>query len=170
MNRFFSFVKIEHTLFTLPLIYSGFLLGMHETPSLSLLLLVLSSAVGARTAAFALNRIIDRDIDKRNPRTAMRELPSGRMTLNEAIGVLLLGCTLYFGSAALISSFCLKLSAIPLAIFSVYPYMKRFTVIAHFGVGLGMSMAPLGGYFAASPSFDNIFPAVLLCLFAIFWG
>ena len=55
-------------------------------------------------------------------------------------------------------------------IFTIYPYMKRFTALAHFGVGLGMSMAPLGGYFAASPTFDNLLPAVLLCIFTIFWG
>ncbi|MBI4548275.1 MAG: 4-hydroxybenzoate octaprenyltransferase [Ignavibacteriae bacterium] len=170
MKKFFNFVKIEHTLFTLPLIYSGLLLGMNETPSLRLLILVLVVAIGARTAAFALNRIVDRDIDKRNPRTAMRELPSGTMTLAEALCVLAVGCTLYLGSAALISSFCLMLSPIPLIIFVTYPFMKRFTVFAHFGVGLGMSMAPLGGYFAASPSFHNIFPAVLLSVFTIFWG
>ena len=75
LNKFFSFVKIEHTLFTLPLMYGGFVLGMRESPSIQLLLLTLLSAVGARTAAFALNRIIiDRNIDKRNPRTAIREL------------------------------------------------------------------------------------------------
>lgn len=170
LKKFFSFVKIEHTLFTLPLIYGGFLLGMKETPSLQLLALVLLSAVGARTTAFALNRIIDRNIDARNPRTKIRELPSGKMNLVEAIGVLVAGVVLYFGSAALISRFCLFLAPIPLAIFTIYPYMKRFTVLAHFGVGLGMSMAPLGGYFAASPSFDNILPAVFLCLFTIFWG
>lgn len=170
MKKIFSFVKIEHTLFTLPLIYSGLLLGVHEPPSVSLIILVLLSAVGARTAAFALNRIIDRNIDKRNPRTAIRELPSGTMTLNEAVGVLFAGCVVYFGTAALISPFCLMLSPIPLIIFIMYPYMKRFTAFAHFGVGLGMSMAPLGGYFAASPSFDNILPAALLCLFTIFWG
>ena len=138
LKKFFSFVKIEHTLFTLPLIYSGVLLGMQGLPSTRLLILVLVSALGARTTAFALNRIVYRDIDKRNPRTAMRELPSGRMTLKEAIGVLIAGSSLYFGSAALISSFCLMLSPIPLVIFTVYPYMKRFTALAHFGVGLGM--------------------------------
>jgi len=170
LKKFFDFVRIEHTLFTLPLIYGGLVLGLRESPSLSLLILVLLSAVGARTASFALNRIIDRHIDRRNPRTAARELPSGRMSLNEGIVVLLAGCLLYFGSAALISPFCLMLSPIPLLIFVVYPYMKRFTAFAHFGVGLGMSMAPLGGYFAASPSFENILPAALLCLFTIFWG
>lgn len=170
LKKYFSFVKIEHTLFTLPLIYSGLLLGLDGSPSSALLILVLTSAVGARTAAFALNRIIDRDIDGRNPRTMVRELPSGKMNVREALLVLAAGCLLYFGSAALISTFCLALSPIPLLIFTAYPYMKRFTALAHFGVGLGMSMAPLGGYFAASPGFENIVPAALLCFFTIFWG
>jgi len=170
LRKFFGFVKIEHTLFTLPLIYSGLILGTRETPTASLLVLVLLAAVGARTTAFALNRIIDRDIDRRNPRTAMRHLPSGRMSLKEGVEVLLVGCLVYFGSAYFISQFCLMLSPIPLIIFVIYPYMKRFTAMAHFGVGLGMSMAPLGGWFAASPSFENIYPAALLCLFTIFWG
>ena len=170
MRKYFNFVKIEHTLFTLPLIYSGVIIGMRESPSAIILMLILICAVGARTSAFALNRIIDRNIDFRNPRTASRELPSGRMTVREAFGVLCAGGVLYFGSAALISSFCLMLSPIPLLIFTLYPYAKRYTVFAHFGVGLGMSMAPLGGYFAASPSFGNILPAVLLCLFTLFWG
>lgn len=170
MKRFFNFVKIEHTLFTLPLIYAGFFLGLQHAPTVPLLILVLAAAVGARTTSFALNRIIDREIDRRNPRTSGRELPSGRMSLPEAVGVLMAGCILYFGAALAISGFCLLLSPIPLVIFVVYPYMKRFTMFAHFGVGLGMSMAPLGGYFAASPSFDHLLPAVLLCLFTVFWG
>ncbi|MBI3195874.1 MAG: UbiA family prenyltransferase [Ignavibacteriae bacterium] len=170
MRKYLSFIKIEHTLFTLPLIYSGFIIGMKELPSIELLFLVLLSATGARIIAFALNRIIDRNIDARNPRTLIRELPSGSMTLNEALLVMLTGAVLYFGSAYFISSFCLMISPIPLVIFVVYPYMKRFTALAHFGVGLGMSMAPLGGYFAASPSFENILPAIALCLFTIFWG
>ena len=170
MRKFLRFVKIEHTLFTLPLIYSGVFLGIHKTPSVGLLVFILTAAIGARTVAFSLNRIIDREIDHRNPRTAQRELPSGRMTIREGIGVLVAGCILYFGSAFLISIFCLMLSPIPLIIFTVYPYMKRFTILAHFGVGLGMSMAPLGGWFAASPSFDNLMPAVLLCVFTVMWG
>lgn len=170
LRKFFNFIKIEHTLFTLPLIYAGFVLGLRATPTARLLALVLLSATGARTTAFALNRIIDRNIDSRNPRTVIRELPSGKMTVAEAFGVLAVGLTFYFGTAFLISPFCFMISPIPLIIFIVYPYMKRFTSLAHFGVGLGMSMAPLGGYFAASPSFNNILPAVLLCLFTIFWG
>lgn len=170
MKKYFSFVKIEHTLFSLPLIYSGVLLGSPDAaPSLQLLLLVLGAGTGARTAAFALNRIIDREIDRRNPRTADRGLPSGRITLWEASWVLVAGLSLYFGSAYFISDFCLKLSPIPLVIFIVYPTMKRYTPLAHFGVGLGLSMGPLGGWFAVSPGFQNLLPPALLSLFTLFW-
>ena len=170
MKKIFSFVKIEHSLFTLPLIYGGVVLGSNEIPSTAILGLVFLAAIGARTAAFALNRIIDRKIDFRNPRTSMRELPSGRMSLIEAFSVLLVGCSFYFGSAIFISTFCFILSPIPLIVFVIYPYMKRFTILSHFGIGLGMAMAPLGGWFAVSPTFDNMLPAILLCVFTIMWG
>jgi 4-hydroxybenzoate polyprenyltransferase len=169
IKSFLSFVKIEHTLFSLPLIYSGVFLAAKEVPSVSLLLLVLTAAVGARAAALALNRIIDREIDRRNPRTARRELASGAMSLREGIAVLSAGILLYLGSAALIAPFCLALSPIPLIIFTVYPYMKRFTPLAHFGVGLGLAMAPLGGWFAVQQSFHNILPAAYLTAFTLLW-
>ena len=170
MRKFFSFVKIEHTLFSLPLIYSGVLLGSGgTTPSWEVLLLVLAAATGARTIAFALNRIIDRRIDGMNPRTAGRELPSGKMSLTEAIGVLTAGMMLYFGSANLISDFCFLLSPIPLAVFVLYPTMKRYTPLAHFGVGLGLAMGPLGGWFAVSPSLKGLLTPALLSLFTLFW-
>lgn len=169
LKSFLNFVKIEHTLFSLPLIYSGAFLGVKELPSVELLFLILTAAVGARTAALALNRIIDREIDKRNPRTQQRELASGRMSLKEGFGILGIGTALYLASAATISTFCLVLSPIPLVIFTAYPYLKRFTPLAHFGVGLGLAMAPLGGWFAVHQSFENILPAALLSLFTLFW-
>jgi 4-hydroxybenzoate polyprenyltransferase len=170
MRKFFSFVKIEHTLFSLPLIYSGVLLGSKDSvPPLKILILVLTAATGARTVAFAINRIIDRQIDGRNPRTAMRDLPSGRMTLWEASWVMVSGLALYFGSAYYISGFCFSMSPIPLAIFVVYPTMKRYTLLAHFGVGLGLAMGPLGGWFAVSPSFGHLLAPALLSLFTLFW-
>ena len=158
VRKFLSFVKIEHTLFSLPLIYSGvFLAARDATPSAKVLILVLTAATGARTVAFSLNRIIDRHIDARNPRTATRDLPAGRMTLTEALGVLFAGLALYFGSAYLLSNFCFLMSPIPLAIFMIYPTMKRYTPVAHFGVGMGLAMGPLGGWFAVSPSFQDLF-------------
>lgn len=170
MKKFFSFVKIEHTLFSLPLIYSGVLLAAEGTiPPIRILILILTAATGARTVAFALNRIIDRRLDAKNPRTAIRELPSGKMTLWEASWVMIAGLALYFGSAYFISDFCFMMSLIPLAIFIVYPTMKRYTPLAHFGVGLGLAMGPLGGWFAVSPSFDNLLVPAMLSLFTLFW-
>src|SRR3989304_10486461 len=110
IRTFFNFVKIEHTLFSLPLIYSGAFLAAKEPPSALLLVLILTAATGARTAALALNRIIDREIDRRNPRTAIRELASGRMSISEGLVVLAVGIAMYLVSAALISPFCLLLS------------------------------------------------------------
>jgi 4-hydroxybenzoate polyprenyltransferase len=163
------FVKIEHTLFSLPLIFSGVFIASKNPPKLLLITLILLGATGARTAALALNRIIDREIDKRNPRTVRRELPSGRMSLGDALGILFVGLTVYFTCAAFISSFCFMLSPIPLIIFTFYPYMKRFTSYAHFGVGLGLSMAPLGGWFAVKNSFENIIPGLFLAFFTLCW-
>ncbi len=170
MKKYFNFIKIEHTLFTLPLIYGGVFLSARSFPSWKLLVLVLTAAAGARTAAFALNRIIDRQIDARNPRTASRHLPTGKITMNEALGVLATGLTLYFGSAYIISNFCFMLSPIPLIIFIIYPTMKRYTPLAHFGVGIGIAMAPLGGWFAMEGSINNPLPGILLSLFTMFWG
>jgi 4-hydroxybenzoate polyprenyltransferase len=170
VKKFFSFVKIEHTLFSLPLIYSGVMLAsQNSAPSLGVLILVLTAATGARTVAFALNRIIDRNIDGLNPRTATRDLPSGRMTIWEASWVTVSGLALYFGSAYFISDFCFYMSPIPLAVFIIYPTMKRYTPMAHFGVGMGLAMGPLGGWFAMSPSFENLLAPALLSLFTLFW-
>jgi 4-hydroxybenzoate polyprenyltransferase len=151
------------------MIFSGVFLSAKEFPRISTLLLVLFAATGARSVALALNRIIDREIDKRNPRTVIRELPSGRMTNVEALSVLFVGLTIYVVSAALISSFCLVLSPLPIIIFTLYPYMKRFTPFCHFGVGLGLALAPLGGWFAIHPTFNGILPGALLALFTLFW-
>jgi 4-hydroxybenzoate polyprenyltransferase len=170
LKKLLNFIKIEHTLFTLPMIYSGVFLASKEKPENSLLLLVLFASIGARTVAMTLNRIIDREIDKRNPRTANRELPSGKLRLWQVYIVLGAGFALYLTSAHFISDFCFRLSPIPLIVFIIYPYLKRFTPLAHFGVGLGMAMAPLGGWFAITGSFENIATGLILPLFVLFWG
>lgn len=170
MKKYLSFIKIEHTLFSLPMIYSGVFLASKERPSTLLLILVLVAAVGARLVAMTLNRIIDREIDKHNPRTINRELPSGKMNLTQSYGVLLVGLVLYLISAKMISDFCFYLSPIPLIVFVVYPYLKRFTPLAHFGVGMGLAMGPLGGFFAVTGSIDRFGEALLLPLFNLFWA
>ncbi len=170
IKKYLNFIKVEHTLFSLPLIYAGVFLASDKTPDIKLIFLVLFAAIFARITAMTANRIIDAEIDKRNPRTKNREIPSGKISYSKAIVVLILSLIGYFGTAYLISEFCFYLSPIPIIIFIIYPYMKRFTHFAHFGVGLGLSMGPLGGWFAVKNSFDGIFPGILLSLFTLFWA
>jgi 4-hydroxybenzoate polyprenyltransferase len=170
VKKYLNFLKIEHTLFSLPMIYSGVFLASREQPPLRLLILVLMAAVGARSVAMTLNRIIDRAIDKLNPRTTNRELPSGKLSLLQGYGILVFGFALYLASAWLISPFCFYLSPIPLIVFVIYPYLKRFTPLAHFGVGMGLAMGPLGGWFAVTGSLANFDVAIILPLFNLFWA
>jgi len=162
------FVKIEHTLFSFPLLLSGALLARGEL-SLRTLLLILAAGTAARTAALGLNRILDRHIDRENPRTGSRELPSGAMSAAEAWAVTGAGIALFLASAYGISPRCLLLAPLPLAIFLVYPLLKRFTMWAHLGVGAALAMGPLGAWYAVQLDFRDFGNALLLCLFTLFW-
>ena len=164
-----AFVKFEHTLFSLPLLYAGALIGADGLPDARTALLILGAGTGARTAALGLNRIIDRHIDADNPRTAVRELPRGAMKVAEAWGVVSGGLILYAASCALLSPLCLVLSPIPLAAFVIYPYMKRFTVLAHLGVGMALAFAPLGGFVAVTGSVGASAAVLWLAGFTFFW-
>jgi 4-hydroxybenzoate polyprenyltransferase len=169
LARYASFVKVEHTLFSLPLILSGVFLGSRGFPGLKPLFLILLAGFGARTVALGVNRIIDRRIDGLNPRTRSRELPSRRMSLGEALGVVAFGLAVYFVAAFFICRLVFYLSPLPIVVFLIYPYMKRFTPLCHFGVGLGLALAPIAGYVAASCSFEGAAPALLLSLFTLLW-
>lgn len=151
------------------MILAGAFLAWGGLPDLRLLLLIILAGTGARTAALAINRILDRKIDALNPRTKERELPSGKLSLTKAYAVTIAGLILYFAAAYMICDFVLYLSPIPLAVFIIYPLMKRFTWLCHFGVGLGLGLAPLGGWVAVTCSFESMLPAVLLALFTLFW-
>lgn len=163
------FIKIEHTLFSFPLLLSGALLAPQNHLTFRTLALILIAGTGARVAALALNRILDHRFDRDNPRTASRELAKGAMSLSEAWLVTILGTALYMVAAYLISPLCLWLAPIPLAVFVVYPMLKRFTMWAHLGVGLGLSMAPLGAWFAVSQHFQDLGPIIALAAFTFFW-
>jgi 4-hydroxybenzoate polyprenyltransferase len=168
IRTYSRFVKIEHTLFSFPLLLSGALLARGEL-SVRTLLLILAAGTGARTAALGLNRILDRRLDRENPRTANRELPSGAMSAAEAWGVTGAGIALFLASAHGISPRCLYLAPIPLAIFLIYPLLKRCTMWAHLGVGAALAMGPLGAWYAVQLDFRDFGNALLLCLFTVFW-
>lgn len=163
------FLKVEHALFSLPLLFAGALLAGRQWPSWRVSGLILAAGIGARTLALALNRIIDRRIDARNPRTATRELPSGTLSLWDALLVCVLSLAVYLWAAASLSQFCLIWSWLPVLLFVIYPFLKRFTWLAHFGLGLTWTMAPLGGWFAVSPGFAGSWPAFILAAFSFFW-
>ncbi len=163
------FVKIEHTLFSFPLLLSGALLARQYPLTFRTLALILVAGTGARIAALALNRIIDHRFDRDNPRTASRELARGAMNRREAWLVTLFGTAFYVAAAYLISPRCLWLAPIPLAVFGIYPMLKRVTMWAHLGVGLGLSMAPLGAWYAVSLRFQDMGPIIALTAFTFFW-
>lgn len=171
-NRFktyATFVKLEHTIFSLPLIFSGLLLATRGWPSLRLAWWVLLASVGARAVAMGLNRIIDAEIDARNPRTSRRELPRGAMQRREAWAVVTLAGLLYAVSAAAIAPICLQLAPIPVALFALYPYLKRFTALSHVGLGLAWSLAPVAGWIAAAGTLSGIDETGWLWLFSLLW-
>ncbi len=164
-----SFVKFEHTLFSLPMLYAGAVIAAGAFPDLRTALWIVGAGTGARTAAMGLNRIIDRNIDARNPRTDVRELPRGAMKLAEAGGIVVGGLALYVVSCFMLSPVALALSPVPLAAFVIYPYMKRFTSLAHFGVGAALAFAPLGGFVAVTGSTADSVAVLWLAGFTLFW-
>jgi len=116
-----------------------------------------------------LNRLVDRRIDALNPRTRVRELPSGTMKLVEAVTLLGVSVAAYLAACALLGPWYLKVSPVPLAVFALYPYLKRFTPLCHFGVGAALALAPLAGFAAAHPDLNTFTPALLLATFALLW-
>ena len=169
LKTYVSFIKLEHTVFSLPLIFAGALLHTRGWPDARLLELILLAAIGGRVMAMGLNRLIDAAIDARNPRTQRRELPRGAMQRGEAWAIVGVAGALYLAAAAAIAPICLQLSPIPVALFVIYPYLKRFTALSHLGLGLAWSMAPLGGWLAASRSLEPFGEIVWLWVFSILW-
>ncbi len=175
-STYAGFVKLEHTVFSLPLIYAGVRLGASHVagqagawPPARVLLLVLIAGAAGRVMAMGLNRLIDAEIDARNPRTKMRELPRGVMTRGEAWAVVAVAGAVYAAGAAAIAPVCVRLALIPVALFAIYPYLKRVTSLAHLGLGLAWSMAPLGGWLAATGSLERIGQVGWLWLFSVLW-
>jgi 4-hydroxybenzoate polyprenyltransferase len=169
LRTYASFVRLEHTLFSLPLILAGIFSVVGAPLSAARWALIAVAAVGARTAAMSLNRIIDRQLDAKNPRTRTRELPAGRMALGEAIALLVVSSLGYLGVCAALGTWYLKVAIVPLAVFALYPYLKRFTPLCHLGVGAALALAPLAGYAAAHPDLRSSGPAWALAGFALCW-
>src|SRR5216117_1231888 len=127
LRTYASFVRLEHTLFSLPLLLAGIFSARGPAMSAGRWGLIAIAAVGARTAAMALNRLIDRRLDALNPRTRTRELPSRRMRSFEAWALLAASGAAYVAACAALGPWYLRISPVPLVVFTIYPYLKRFT-------------------------------------------
>lgn len=151
LQHILKFTKVEHTAFSLPLIFTGAWLGAgNRFPSITIMLLIVVAAIGARIFGMAMNRIFDRRIDRLNPRTASRELPAGKMSLELALMVASGGLLVYLMACYTLGGWCLILSPIPLVPLLGYSLLKRFTPFCHFGIGLCLALAPLGAFVAAA--------------------
>lgn len=167
LRLYLDFVKIEHTLFALPIAYAGAILAGEIT--LRIAILILTAFTGLRTFAMACNRIIDREIDARNPRTAKRHLPASLISLREAYIIALFGLAVYFISAFFINRTALLLSPIPAIVSYVYPYLKRYTCLSHYFLALSVAFALLGGWIAVKDSILIPMNVILFAIALLFW-
>ena len=168
--KLLRFTRVEHTLFSLPLLFAGAWLGAGgHCPSVRALALIALVGTGARTFGMAINRIVDRDIDARNPRTAQRELPAGRLSLFQGYAIAAAGLAAYLLGCALLGRTVLMLAFVPLVPLAFYSFLKRFTCLCHYGIGLCLALAPLGAFVAVSNGLAFTPEIGLLVLFTFGW-
>lgn len=167
VRRLISLVKIEHTLFALPLALTGAILAQRGLPGMRILVLLALAFTAARTCAMAFNRLADRDLDALNPRTSNRELPLGLVSVSAARLLTAASALVFFISAWSLNSLCLALSPIALLIVLGYSYTKRFTWLCHLFLGLSLGIAPIAGWLAVTGSLA--WAPIILGLGVVFW-
>ena len=163
-------IKFSHTVFAFPFALMGVILASlasAKLPGIGQLFWICVAMVGARSAAMALNRLIDAKIDAENPRTADRHIPAGEVKIWEALLFILVALVLFFFAAWMLNPLCLKLAPIVVALFILYAYCKRFTHLAHLVLGICLAIAPLGAWIALRG--DIGWPVVSLALAVLFW-
>ncbi|MCX6305308.1 MAG: putative 4-hydroxybenzoate polyprenyltransferase [Bacteroidetes bacterium] len=167
---YFSLVKINHTIFSLPFALIGFFLAVnsnHYDLSIRSLVLVLFCVLFARNAAMGFNRYVDREFDKKNPRTALREIPNEVITPGSALLFVIINAVLFIMSSYLLNFLCFLLSPLALLVVLGYSLTKRFTYLSHVFLGLGLALAPIGAYLAVTARFELL--PVIYSFIVIFW-
>ncbi len=149
-RRLASLVRIEHTVFALPFAYVGAFLAVDAWPGLADMIWVTVAMVGARTLAMSVNRLVDAEVDARNPRTASRELPSGALSRGQVIGLCLVSLAVFLLAVSQLDPIVRWLWPIPVAMFVVYPYLKRVTWLCHIWLGACLGLAPVGAWLAVT--------------------
>ena len=192
LKSYLSLIKFSHTIFAMPFALIGFFLAVRfdiyvwfidyyrdyvhaawetDYPGRSSiwikLLLIILCMVFARSAAMAFNRYLDRRFDAANPRTAIREIPSGVISANNALVFTIISCAFFLVTCAFINKLCFYLSPVALFVVLGYSYTKRFTPLCHLILGLGLSLAPIGAYLAVTGRFDLL--PILFSFTVLFW-
>ena len=161
-------IKFEHTLFALPFAFLGAVLAANGLPTLWQVSWITAAMVGARSAAMTFNRIVDKDFDAANPRTAKRELPTGRLSTSFAWAFLFTSIGLFLVAAYSLNWLTFALS--PIALLSVlgYSYTKRFTALSHLFLGWALAISPTAAWIAVRGTLDSGVP-ILLSLVVLMW-
>ena len=191
VKNYLSLIKFSHTIFAMPFALIGFFLGIKtglfeiniknefsgidaETRDVLYIKyffikfgLVVFCMIFARSAAMAFNRFLDRKFDAKNPRTAIREIPKGIISEKNALAFTIANCLLFVVCAYFINPICFYLSPVALFVILFYSYTKRFTVLCHLVLGLGLSLAPIGAYIAVTGRFDWL--PLLFSFTVLFW-
>jgi 4-hydroxybenzoate polyprenyltransferase len=190
VKSYLSLIKFSHTIFAMPFAMIGFFLALHKfsgnenlngtigwdwdttnfVSGQSLLMkfiLVILCMVFARSAAMAFNRYLDKNFDAKNPRTAIREIPAGIISSNNALRFVIFNCIAFIVCTFFINTLCFFLSPIALFVVLGYSYTKRFTPLCHLVLGLGLSLAPIGAYLAVTGQFALL--PILFSFAVIFW-
>ena len=154
--RYVNFVKLPHTLFALPFALLGVIVASYRYPvTWRHVMLVVLAFTAARFVAMGFNRIADRELDARNPRTRNRELPTGRLTLGQAWVAVILAAAIFWWAASLLNPLCFALAPLALVWIAGYSYTKRFTDWSHLWLGGALAIAPAGGYLAVAGAWSE---------------
>ncbi|MBN1819972.1 MAG: 4-hydroxybenzoate octaprenyltransferase [Prolixibacteraceae bacterium] len=170
IKNYSRLVKFEHTLFALPFALIGFFLGVTGSESKlswKLFVLVILCMVFARNAAMGFNRFLDRKIDKLNPRTSKREIPSGVIKSKHALLFVIVNSLFFITTTRFINHLCFYLSPVALSVILFYSFTKRFTALCHFILSLGLAIAPVGAYLAVTGTFNWV--PIYIGTIVFFW-
>ena len=167
IRTFLEMIKFSHTVFALPFAFTGAVLAAQGVPSLYQMFWIMMAMVGARTAAMGLNRLIDAEIDARNPRTSGRALPAGLLGKWTVGFFIVFSVFLMVYAAARLNPLCFRLSPVALFFLVLYSYCKRFTAMAHLVLGLCLGAAPVGAWIAIRGNIE--LPVALLGMAVLFW-
>lgn len=188
IKNYLSLVKFSHTIFAMPFALIGFFTGLYFSGSnfsedsyknlyitginpyfgISIaLFLVIVCMITARSAAMAFNRYLDSHFDAKNPRTAIREIPAGIISKENALRFVIINCIIFITATFFINRICFFLSPVALFVILFYSYTKRFTALCHLVLGVGLSLAPIGAYLAVTGEFALL--PILFSFTVLFW-